>query len=95
VTPRSFQTQLDEGTGMPDSFMQAGAVKTFGDVPLIVLSRGLEPDRDWQAMQTELLELSSQSQHMFADNSGHNIQLDQPEAAVTAIVKMVGQLRQP
>ena len=44
-------------------------------------------------MQTELLQLSSHSQHMFADQSGHNGQLDQPEAAVAAIVQMVGQLR--
>ena len=95
VTPRSFQTQLDEGTGMPESFRQAGAVTTFGDVPLIVLSRGLDPDPDWQAMQAELLQLSSHSQHMFADKSGHNIQLDQPDAATAAIVQMVTQLRQP
>jgi pimeloyl-ACP methyl ester carboxylesterase len=95
VTPRSFQTQQDEGTGMPQSFMQASAVTTFGDLPLIVLSRGLDPDRDWQAMQTDLLHLSSHSQQVFADKSGHNIQLDQPEAAVAAIVQMVAQLRQP
>jgi hypothetical protein len=62
---------------------------------LIVLSRGLDPDPDWQAMQTELLQLSSHSQQLFAEKSGHNIQLDQPEAAATAIVQMVAQLRQP
>ena len=81
VTPRYVQTTLDEGTGMPESFIQAGAVKTFGDVPLIVLSRGLDPDKDWQAMQAELLQLSSRSQQLIADTSGHNIQLDQPDAA--------------
>ena len=94
VTPRSFQAQMDEGTGMPESFIQAGAVKTFGDVPLIVLSRGLDLEQDWQAMQTELLQLSSRSQQLIADKSGHNIQLDQPGAAATAITKMVVQLRQ-
>jgi hypothetical protein len=94
VTPRSIQATLDEGRGMPESFIQAGAVKTFGDVPLIVLSRGLEPDQDWQAMQTELLQLSAHSQQLIAGKSGHNIQLDQPDAAATAILKMVAQLRQ-
>jgi hypothetical protein len=39
------------------------------------------------------LHMSSHRQHMFADQSGHNIQPDQPEAAVAAIVQMVGQLR--
>jgi pimeloyl-ACP methyl ester carboxylesterase len=96
VTPRYIQTYLvDEGAAMSQSFMQADAVTTFGDIPLIVLSRGGDPDRDWQAMQTELLRLSSHSQHMVADKSGHNIQLDQPEAAVAAIVQMVAQLRHP
>ena len=69
-------------------------VKSFGDVPLIVLSRGLDSDQGWQTMQTELLELSAHSQQLMADKSGHNIQLDQPAAAVTAITKMVAQLRQ-
>jgi hypothetical protein len=32
---------------------------------------------------------------LIADTSGHNIEIDQPEAAVVAIVKMVMQLRQP
>ncbi|HEX5692814.1 MAG TPA: alpha/beta hydrolase [Roseiflexaceae bacterium] len=95
VTSRSMQTQLDEGTGMPESFLQAGAVASFGDLPLIVLSRGLDQEQDWQVMQTGLLQLSSQSRHMFAERSGHTIQLDQPEAAATAIVQMVAQLRRP
>jgi pimeloyl-ACP methyl ester carboxylesterase len=95
VTPRSMQTYLDEGTGMPESFIQAGAVTTFGDVPLIVLSQGLDPDQDWQAMQTELLHLSSHSQQLITDKSGHNIEFDQPAAAVGAIVQMVEQIRQP
>ena len=93
VTPRSIQTTLDESAGMPASFRQADAVTTFGDLPLIVLSRGLDQDRDWQAMQTELLHLSSQSQELIADTSGHTVQLDQPDAAATAITKMVAQVR--
>ena len=94
VTPRSAQAYLDEGTGLPESFIQAGAVKTFGDLPLIVLSARLNTLKDWQAMQVELLQLSTQSQRVMADHSGHNIETDQPEAAVGAIVKMVEQVRQ-
>lgn len=45
-------------------------------------------------MQTELLELSSHSQQLIADKSGHNIQIEQPEAAAAAITQMVTQLRQ-
>jgi hypothetical protein len=32
---------------------------------------------------------------MFAEKSGHNIQFDQPAAAVEAIVQIVARLRQP
>lgn len=91
IRPGSFQAWLDEGKGMPQSFVQAGAVTTFGATPLIVLSRGLTKDSDqnWQRMQAELVALSSNSQHLFAENSGHNVELDQPEAAVGAIERMV------
>jgi hypothetical protein len=44
-------------------------------------------------MQTELLHLSSHSQQVIAHKSGHNIEIDQPEAAVGAIVQMVEQVR--
>ena len=44
--------------------------------------------------QAQLLELSSNSQQMVADRSGHNVQMDQPQAAVGAIAAMVEQLRQ-
>jgi hypothetical protein len=89
VRPQSLQTFADEIQGIPDSLSQAGAVKSFGDIPLIVLSRGLDQDSDWQAGQAELLQLSTNSQQLVAEKSGHNIELDQPEAAVGAIVKMV------
>ena len=95
VTPRSFQTMLDEGAGMPEGFIQADAVKTFGDIPLIVLTGKLNTTpREWQEWQTELLQLSSNSQQLFAEHSGHNIQIEQPEAAVAAIIQMVQQVRQ-
>ena len=91
VAPRSLQAWLDEGKGTSESLAQAGAVHSFGALPLIVLSRDplVDPDPDWQRMQTELLELSSSSQQLFAGKSGHSIEFDQPEAAVGAIEQMV------
>ena len=95
VTPRTLQAWLDEGKGTSDSLDQAGAVHSFGALPLIVLSRDplVDPDPDWQRKQTELLKLSSSSQQLFADKSGHSIEFDQPDAAVGAIEKMVEQAR--
>ncbi len=94
VTPRQLQTYvLDENAGMGTSLAQASAVTSLGDLPLIVVSRGLDPDADWQRLQADLLHLSSRSEQRFADRSGHLVQLDQPEAAVGAIVAMVERVR--
>jgi pimeloyl-ACP methyl ester carboxylesterase len=93
VTPRAFQTGVDEFWGTAESLAQAGTVSSFGAVPLIVLSRGRDLDPVWQRRQTDLLHLSSESQQLIADESGHNIQLDQPEAAVGAIVQLVERIR--
>jgi pimeloyl-ACP methyl ester carboxylesterase len=93
VTPRSTQALLDEGRGMSEGGAQARAVTTLGALPLIVLSRGKDQDAAWAASQTGYLQLSTDSKQFFADHSGHRIMIEQPEAAVAAIVKMVEQLR--
>ena len=94
VRPQNIQAFLDDSRGMPASGVQASAVKSFGDLPLIVLTASLNDIPGWPAWQTELLQLSSNSQQLFAENSGHNIEFDEPDAAVKAILKMVEQIRQ-
>ena len=79
---------------MPAAGAQAATVKTLGDLPLIILTGKLNKIPGWQEWQTELLQLSSNSQQLFAENSGHNIQIEQPDAAVAAILKMVELVRQ-
>jgi pimeloyl-ACP methyl ester carboxylesterase len=93
VTPRFVQTFLDEGMGMSEGGAQARAVTTLGALPLIVLSRGKDQDAVWAASQAGFLQLSIDSQQLFADQSGHRIMIEQPEAAVAAIVKMFEQLK--
>ena len=78
---------------MSEGGAQARAVTTLGALPLIVLSRGKDLDADSAASQARFLQLSTDSQQLFADQSGHRIMIEQPEAAVAAIVKMVEQLR--
>src|SRR5215207_106820 len=74
VTAHALQAAIDEGRGMQESLAQARRITTLGTVPLIVLSRGLPEDGEqkWQREQTELLQLSSNSQQVFAEQSGHN-----------------------
>lgn len=82
----------DESRGLPVSEKQAEAVKSFGDLPLIVLTAKLNSIPGWQDWQTEMLQLSSNSQHLFAE-SGHTIECDAPDTAVEAILKMVELVR--
>lgn len=94
VRPQNIQAFIDDSRGMPAAGAQASAVKTFGDLPLIVLTARLNDIPGWQEWQAELLQLSSNSQQLFAENSGHNIEFDEPDAAVKAILQMVEQVRQ-
>jgi pimeloyl-ACP methyl ester carboxylesterase len=93
VTSRGAQTLTDELTGMSEGAAQARAVTTLGAMPLIVLSRGKDMDGDSAASQARYLALSTISQHLIAENSGHSIMIEKPEAAVSAILKMVEQVR--
>jgi len=93
VTPKSVQAWMDEGTSLQESLAQADKIKSFGDVPLIVVTGVLDQQTGWETMQAELLQLSSNSRQVIAENSGHNIHIDQPEAAISAIVDMVSQVR--
>ena len=92
TTPRHAQTIAQEGAGMSASLKQAGEVTSFGNLPLVVLSRGLNLEEKWQAKQKLLLKLSANSEQVIAEHSDHNIDLEEPEAAVSAIAKVISQL---
>jgi pimeloyl-ACP methyl ester carboxylesterase len=94
VTSRGAQTLTDELIGMSEGGAQARAVTTLGALPLIVLSRGKDMDAESAASQARYLQLSTDSQQLIADQSGHRIMIEQPEAAVAAILQMVRQVRQ-
>ena len=95
VRPESGTTLLDESRALPESLEQARAIQTLGALPLLILSRNGPNDRnaEWSAKQSDLLRLSTESTQMFADNSGHLVELDQPDAAIAAIVTMVNRVR--
>jgi pimeloyl-ACP methyl ester carboxylesterase len=94
IRSQSLQAAAGEYRGLPASAAEAAAVKSLDDLPLIVLTAELNDFPGWPEWQNELLQLSSHSEHLFAENSGHNIQIDKPDAAVAAILQMVEQVRQ-
>jgi pimeloyl-ACP methyl ester carboxylesterase len=53
----------------------------------------IERRRVWNQLQGELAELSSRSQHIIAEESGHSIHNDQPDLLVQSILSIVEQVR--
>ena len=105
LTPEEWQhvqaVRDEKDFGLPEGVDMLGP--DLGDIPLVVLSAGkatavstdLPPDvadrlfQIHQEMQQELVSLSSNSTHIIAEDSGHAIQNDQPEAVVDAIQQVV------
>jgi pimeloyl-ACP methyl ester carboxylesterase len=79
---------------------QARKIKPFPDIPLIVLSSG-KPDFDitqdvlqkLQELHADLASESPQGIHIIAHESGHAIQLDNPELVVDAIRQVFEKVR--
>jgi pimeloyl-ACP methyl ester carboxylesterase len=97
ATARSEIEALERGDTEP--------VTTLGDLPLVVLSHGhFDPEtmganisseiadqyeKVWQELQIELTALSSKGKRIVAEQSGHNIHLEQPELVISAIQEIV------
>lgn len=87
-----WRTVYNELTNVKESFEQVRAVRSLGNLPLIVLSRGIkdlemsdERWHRWQALQASLANLSLNSHLIIAKRSGHLVQLDQPELVVDSV----------
>jgi pimeloyl-ACP methyl ester carboxylesterase len=103
---RYFETVAEEYTSIEESLAQvrAAQIGSLGDIPLVVLTRGLSTDPDllglsdeeaqqgeavWDELQAELAALSSNGKQVIAEESGHQVQLDQPELVIDAISDVV------
>ncbi len=109
ATSGFFKTFLAELDAIEASSTEARALDmtSFGDMPLIVLSAGkqqtvssfteAENQKLWeemQALQSELADHSSTGKQIVAEQSGHDIQLEQPDLVVDAIREMLAALRE-
>jgi len=100
--------QHPEGLDFAKSLAQVDQTQTFGDLPLVVVSRGRSLvetmpdlpaqaaiifDRIWNRMQDELTMLSTRGVHLTAKRSGHYIHCDDPELVVETIHQVVRTIR--
>jgi pimeloyl-ACP methyl ester carboxylesterase len=103
---RYFEMLAEEYASVEESMAQvrAAQIGSLGDIPLVVLTRGLPTDPDllglsdeeaqqgeavWDELQAELAALSSKGKQVIAEESGHYIHLDQPELVIDAIRDVV------
>ncbi len=100
-------TKNTEGIDWIASEAQVRAAGSFGDKPLVVITQGGVPQ--WppdfpaevaarllqarQDMHRSLVQLSSESTHVVAEESGHVIPYDQPDLVVAAIRQVVEAVR--
>jgi len=101
----------NEMQGFAGDIRQADPPASLGDLPLLVLSQGKEPQADerfgvtveqaramrvvWNGLQLELAALSSRGKRFVAERSGHPIQLEQPELVIDKVGDLVRSLRDP
>src|SRR5262249_44039570 len=65
----------------------------LGDVPLVVLSRGMNNGALQQRLQSELARLSTNAMHVTVKNADHEIHLYAPDVTVSWIETIVDAVR--
>lgn len=90
--PKSFISLGQHVAALSVSAAQAAAMKSFGDLPLVVVSGDHHPApyADWQR---DLAQLSSRGVQLLAGDCGHWIHLDRPELVTEAIRQVVAAAR--
>ena len=94
--PDYWATASSELANIKKSFEGLQSVTSLGSLPLVVLSQGSKDSKmsderfqQWTSLQLDLTKLSSNSQRIVAENSGHLVQLDQPELVVGAVQRLI------
>ena len=96
-SPRGMRNMRAEQEALPDAFVQAQALTTLGDTPLVVLTAKDNVDQKpgWGTAQDQLAQLSTNSRHTVADLD-HMAFLNDPagsELSVEAITDVVASVR--
>jgi len=69
------------------------APHSLGNLPLVILTRGVNTDKERIAAYDELAKMSTKSRHTVVADAGHEIHLFQPAAVIEAVREVVGLAR--
>jgi pimeloyl-ACP methyl ester carboxylesterase len=99
--PKTFNTAIAESLLMEDSAKQVSQTKLPKDLPLAVLSHGInmfsnlsvseaeKAELVWQKLQAETASLTSKGTTVQAQKSGHDIHIDCPQLVIDGIRQMI------
>ncbi|QJE02771.1 alpha/beta hydrolase [Massilia forsythiae] len=104
-----WRVNADEWHAIPDSDGQLRKLRRpFGDLPVIVLTRGVSPyavpgkpqsalnkamEDENAAIHKETAALSTRGKQRVVADAGHVIHADKPQAVVDAVLEVVGQVK--
>jgi pimeloyl-ACP methyl ester carboxylesterase len=107
---KSADAVLEEQEHMASIKKEASKIRSFGNIPLLVLTAADKKRYDssikneklkiemidaWNKMQQDLLSLSTDSKQISVPNSGHYINQDQPEVVEKAINDIMDKISNP
>jgi pimeloyl-ACP methyl ester carboxylesterase len=82
---------------------QAGDISSFGDIPVVVIASGRanpmfgdvaeEYQQYWVEQSRRLAEKSTNGRFVFAEESSHNLYVDEPELVLENILSVVSEVR--
>ena len=102
LTTKFVVSDLEERSHFVDDAEQLRKSENLlGDKPLTVISAGKpwpgkendDLNRVWPELQADLVTKSSRGKQVIAENSGHRINIEQPEIIVEAVREMAEELR--
>jgi pimeloyl-ACP methyl ester carboxylesterase len=103
--PQYIAAVRAEAAAVEENSAEVRPLGSVGNLPLAVLSHDPEKvrfpnnlsgpiNRAWDDMQTELSHLSTRGSHEVVKGAGHDIEIDQPDAVVDTIRKVVEQAKE-
>lgn len=102
-TYRTAYNELIHAEALWDQVRAGRQASPFPDIPLLVVTQGFplaQPPEDFPEVEMinrlhgDLVALSSNGEHIRAENSGHHVQLDQPEIVIQAVAGIVHAARE-
>jgi len=79
-----YQAAADEIIHIRDSASQVRTSRRTLNVPVVVVTGGRNADTTWRDLQRDQVKLSERGCQIVAEQSGHLVQIDQPEIVVNA-----------